>query len=126
MVEVIVDSYAWIEFFNGTERGKSVEKILGERICYTTITSLAEISEFCSKTGQDLDKFLERVMILSTILLINQKICILAGKLNFQRKKKIKNWGMMDSMLLAAALLNNLKILTGDKHFSDLPNVEML
>ena len=126
MVEMLIDSYAWIEFFNGTEKGKTIEKILGERICYTNLTSIAEISEFCSKAGQDLDKFLEKVMTLSTILSINQKICMAAGKINFQRKKTIKNWGMMDSVLLATALLNNLKILTGDKHFSDLPNVEMI
>jgi predicted nucleic acid-binding protein len=57
---------------------------------------------------------------------LDQKICILAGKLSFQRKRLIKGWGMIDSLILATALVSNLKILTGEKHFKDLPNVEML
>ena len=38
------------------------------------------------------------------------------------RKKKIKNWRMADSIILATARLVNTKVVTGDGHFKDLIN----
>jgi predicted nucleic acid-binding protein len=62
----------------------------------------------------------------STILNLNEAIAIFAGKLNFERKKNVKNWGMIDSIILATAQIYNLKILTKDSGFRDLPNAEIL
>lgn len=126
MILVLLDSFAWIEFFNGTEKGKKVEERLIGNMCYTSLITLAEISEFCLRSNKYFDKFLEKIISFSTILPINQEISILAGNLNFHQKKKVRNWGMMDSILLSTSLIYNLKILTGDKHFSDLNNVEMI
>ena len=123
---MLLDSFAWIEFFSGTQIGRKVEETLNEKTCYMSLISLAEISEFCSKTGLDLDKSFEKIATLSIILPFNPEVCILSGKVNFQRKKIIKGWGMVDSIILTTALVNNLEILTGDKHFEDLPNVEMI
>ena len=57
---------------------------------------------------------------------IDIKTTTIAGKINFERKKSIADWGMIDSLVLSSALVNDLKILTGDNHFEDLPNVIML
>jgi predicted nucleic acid-binding protein len=123
---MLIDSYSWVEFFKGTLKGKKVEKILAERICYTSLITLAEIYEFCLKFDQNVEKPIEKIRTLSLLLPLNQRICLLAGEINFNRKKLIKGWGMLDSLILATALINNLKILTGDEHFKDLSNVEML
>jgi len=121
-----MDTCSWIEFFAGTQKGKEIEKILNEKACYTSLISLAEISNLFLKTKQDLSIALERIKHLSVILNLDQEICILAGIINFHRKKLIKNWGMIDSLILATAIVNNLKILTNDEHFKDLSNVEMI
>lgn len=42
---------------------------------------------------------------------------------HFENKKKIKNWGMSDSIILATAKLLNAKVVTGDEHFRDLDAV---
>ena len=47
----------------------------------------------------------------------------MAGEINFDNKKKIKNWGMSDSIILATAKLLNAKVLTGDKHFRNFNSV---
>ena len=60
------------------------------------------------------------------VLPLNLSIARLAGGLNYKRKKVVKNWGMIDSMILATALTYSLKILTKDSHFGDLDNAEML
>ena len=123
---MIIDSYAWIELFKATENGNKVAGYITNGDCYTLTTSIAEIVEWCLKANFDVNYIINKITILTAILDVDRKAAFFAGELNFQRKKTIKNWGMMDSVLLATALLNNLKILTGDKHFSDLPNVEMI
>jgi predicted nucleic acid-binding protein len=45
---------------------------------------------------------------------LNELIVILAGKINYERKRIEKNWGMMDSIILATAQIYNLKVLTKD------------
>lgn len=44
----------------------------------------------------------------------------MAGEINFENKKKIKGWGMSDSIIQATAKLLNADVLTGDEHFRDL------
>jgi predicted nucleic acid-binding protein len=125
---MILDTYAWIEFFKGSERGKKVEDILKKERCYTSAVSLAEIVEWCFKNNleQKIEEYVVKIKNGTLVIFLGDIISTLAGKLNYERKKKIRGWGMLDSFILASANLNNLKILTGDKHFRDLPNVIML
>jgi predicted nucleic acid-binding protein len=71
-------------------------------------------------------QYIEIVEKASTILNITKEIAILAGEMNQEREKKVKGWGMIDSIILATATFYNLKILTGNSHFKDLENVEIL
>ena len=42
------------------------------------------------------------------------------------RLEIVKNWGMLDSFIVATSLFYNLKILTKDSQFKDLADAEML
>jgi len=125
---MILDSFAWIEFFNGTEKGRKVANFLLKEKCYTCLVSISEIIEWSFKNHFEnkIEKHMFYIKNLSTIVDFNEDIVMLAGKLNYKRKKNVKDWGMLDSFILSTAVLNNLKILTGDEHFKDLPDVIML
>ncbi|MEM5793683.1 MAG: PIN domain-containing protein [Candidatus Aenigmatarchaeota archaeon] len=123
---MLLDTHAWVEFFNGSEKGKKVKKILEEKRCFTSIVSLAEIAECCLRCGETPEKFVKKIKELSTILTLDEATSVSAGKINFYRKKVVKNWGMLDSFILASSLVFGLKIVTGDLHFKDLPNVVIL
>ena len=112
---MLIDSYSWIEFFHGTEKGEKVKEIIEEKECSTSIVSVSEITEWCLKNSIEPDSFMSIIKEYSNIMNLNDEIVIFAGKINFENKKKIPNWGMID-----------LKVLTGDKHFSGLKNAEML
>lgn len=125
---MLFDTSAWIEFFQGTEKSKKVENMLKTEENFTSIVTFAEIVNWCLKNRIE-DKIKDYVQGIkkgSKILELNEDIVIVAGKLNYERKKIIKNWGMLDSFIVATSLLYNLKILTKDTQFKDLPNVEML
>ena len=123
---MILDSSAWIEFFQGTEKGKKVELVLKSDQSFTSIVTISEVVNWSLKNNFDSNMFIEKIEKISKIIPLNKEIVILAGKLNFENKKKIKNWGMLDSFIYSTALTYNLKVLTGDNHFYKLNNVEMI
>jgi len=123
---MLLDTYAWIEFFIKSDKGKKVKRLLEKQRCFTSILSFAEITEWASKQKLNPKEFLKIVSELSEIIKLDFEIAVLAGKLNFERKKTVKNWGMLDSLILATSLVYKLKVVTGDLHFKDLPDAEIL
>lgn len=123
---MLIDTYAWIEFFIGSKKGEKVREILEKGKIFTSIISLAEIAEWCLKNDKNTDYYTDIVKKYSIVLNLNEYISSFSGKVNFERKKKIEGWGMIDSLILATGLTYGLKILTGDKHFSDIENTLIL
>ena len=57
------------------------------------------------------------------IIDVDKDIALSAGAINFENKKKIKDWGMADAIILASAKKLNAKVVTGDKHFQGMDSV---
>ncbi len=123
---MLFDTSAWVEFFIKSEKGETVKSILKAKECYTSIVTLAEISNWAMKQNLDGKELAQFIVNSSKVLNLNFYMSFLAGELNFKRKKTVKNWGMIDSIILSTALFYDLKILTKDSHFKGLGNVEML
>jgi len=125
---VLFDTSAWIEFFDGTDKSRLVEDTIKTKEIFTTEITYAEIVTWClrNKLEHKIRDYIEGIKKGSKILELNEAIIISAGKLNYERKKVVKNWGMIDSLILSTALFYGLKILTKDSHFKGLDNVEIL
>ena len=123
---ILLDSSAWVEFFIKSEKGEVVKNILKTKECYTSIVTLAEISNWAMRENLNGKELVQFIINSSKVLNLNFQISFLAGELNFKRKKTVKNWGMIDSIILATSLFYDLKILTKDSHFKGLENVEIL
>jgi len=125
---VLFDTSAWIEFFDGTDKSRLVEEAIKTKEIFTSEITYAEIVTWClrNKLGHKIRDYIEGIKKGSKILELNETIIISAGKLNYERKKVVKNWGMIDSLILSTALFYDLKILTKDSHFKGLDNVEIL
>ena len=123
---MLIDTYAWIELFQESEEGMEVKKVLSEQNNYTSIVSISEIVVWALKNNIDPEKYIDFVRELSGILEVTDAISILAGRLNFEIRKNIGDFGMIDSIIYATAKFYNLQVLTGDKHFQGLDGVIML
>ena len=125
---MLFDTSAWIEFFQGTEKGKRVEEILKSDENFTSIVTFAEMVNWCikNKLENKIKDYIEGMKNGSQIIDLSENIATTSGRLNYERKTIEKNWGMMDSFILATAQIYDLKILTKDRQFCDLTNVEML
>ena len=120
---MLLDTYTWIEHFKGSEKGEIVDNIVLKEECYTSILSLAEVAEWCLKNKLDMNYYVNIIKKLSKILELTEEIILPGAIINFECKKSIKNWGIIDSLIYATARFYNLKILTGDKHFENLEHV---
>ena len=114
---MLLDTYAWVEFFNGTEKGRTVKRFLDERECFTPAIVLAELSEWIENSHLDRKKIMETVLVSSFILNAEQDTLEAAGILKVKKRQSVKGFGLIDAIILATALQYNLTIVTGDKHF---------
>lgn len=124
--EYVIDSYAWVEYFRGSEEGAIAREYIESKNCATASITIAELSEKYKRENKDFEEDLNFIFGRTKILNLNTEIALKAGEINFEHKKKIKNWGMSDSIILATAKLLNTEVLTGDEHFRDLQGVVML
>jgi len=117
LFELLLDTYAWVEFFNGTKKGKKVKAILEKENCFTSAICLAELSEWIERENLDRKEKMHEVKALSSILGLDLETLELAGLLKVQKRKQEKGFGLIDAIILATAKIHGLKIVTGDKHF---------
>jgi len=115
---MLLDTYAWVEYFNGTAKGGKVKKLLKEEQCFTCAISLAELSEWAMREKRGHEKALQAVKKTSIIIGLDNDLLEAAGKINYGKKQKIKNFGMIDAIILAASKAYSLPVVTGDKHFA--------
>jgi len=123
----VIDSYAWIEYFRGTRAGVKARRYIEEENSATPTIVIAELSrkllkeiEAGRETPEGRRARLEFIRASTLIVNLTEDIAILAGEIDVERKRKVKGWGLADSIILATARKSKAKVVTGDEHFRDL------
>src|SRR3989338_7542280 len=109
---MILDTFAWIELFEGTKKGQTVDTIIRNRQCYTSAISLAELSAWIETSGLDRKLTLNTVKKTSIVIALDEPILENAGILKIQKRKIIKDFGLIAAIILSTAKQYNLKIVT--------------
>jgi predicted nucleic acid-binding protein len=125
--EYVIDSYAWIEYFRGTQSGQKVRPYVeGDRAATSALT-IAELKEKYLREGwRSYEEDSDFVSARTLITPVDRQIAELAGELNHSQKKTTKDWGMADSVILATARTASAKVVTGDRHFKGLPDAVLI
>lgn len=125
--ESVIDSYAWIEYFRGSSSGQKAKEFIERGSATTSAITLAELQEkYLREKWDSFELDLKFMTTKTSVIMIDQQISILAGRLNYENKKRIKNWGMADSIVLATARIFTATVVTGDPHFRDLKDAIMI
>ena len=122
---VLIDSWAWVEFFAGSKTGESVKAYVMDENQEIIISSinLAEIyrvalDRFDEKTAEKR----RRAMISRCYLIpVDEEIAIMGAKFRHER-----DWGLGDALIYATAIREGATVLTGDPHFKGLNDVIFL
>ncbi|MBS7621502.1 type II toxin-antitoxin system VapC family toxin [Candidatus Bathyarchaeota archaeon] len=122
----VIDSYAWIEYFMGTKAGEKAKPIiegLEEKI--TPTICLAEVYAKTTKAESPELAEKQRTFIKekSALAPLDETIAIESAKIDIEMKKKVKGWGLADSIVYATGIIKKAEIVTGDEHFKNLKNV---
>ena len=117
-MKIVFDTYAWIEYFMGSEKGKIVNQYIKEEII-TPFIVLLELSYRANKEGWDIKKYLNFIKFHSKISIFNENFIVEFGKTYNKIKKEIHDFSIADCIILTTARLENAKILTGDIHFKN-------
>lgn len=124
----IIDSYAWVEYFMGSQKGEVLKKLfLDEKNrFYTVECCLAEIRGWALKNNQDFNQLFKIIRANSAVLPLTEYNWIDAGKERFEQRKTQKDFGLIDTVILIKQKELNCKIITGDKHFKNIGDVIFL
>ena len=116
MDKTLVDTSAWIEFFRKKAPYYHVisDLIDNESIVCTGII-FAELLQG-AKSEKELSTIKEFLFVFD-FLPESEKIWEAAGELSFSLRKKGKSVGLSDCYIASAVKINNLALLTRDKHF---------
>lgn len=124
----IIDSYAWIEYFLGSQKGAVLRKVFQEEKhqFLTVECCLAEIQGWALINKKDFDALFKIIRANSDITPLTEHDWIDAGKERFEQRKTQKDFGLIDATLLVKQKALRCKIISGDKHFKDLNDVVFL
>jgi len=116
----LIDSFAWIEYFSGSDAGARARSFIEGHRGITPTIVIAELSEKYRREKLSFDEDLDFIVRRTRVIPLDTSIAEKAGVLSHERKKKVKRWGLADSIVLATARIHSAKIVTGDEHFLDL------
>src|SRR3989344_8870995 len=100
---MLLDTSAWIEFFNGTRKGIAVKEFLDKGECFTSSISFAELSYWVWAKKPEKIHNIGSVKKLSAILGIDEGTLELAGKIKAEKRKTVKDIGLIDCIIIATA-----------------------
>jgi predicted nucleic acid-binding protein len=88
-----------------------------ENEIYTSIISISELMSISKRDREDAEKVYRNITGISKISFLSLEIAKEAGILHSEIRKKIKDFGMADSIILVTARKLNAKVTTCDNHF---------
>jgi len=116
--DIVVDSFAWVEYFRGSSLGEEVERLLRSRRCATPTIVLAELSDKYYRDGiQGLSTDLDEVDALSSLITLDRELAEAAGRIKVEARKTMKDFPLSDGIVYATAESLGAEVLTGDPHF---------
>jgi len=130
-VRIVVDAYAWVEIFRGSDEGhRALEALTNATEVHTPGTVLAEIARKYVREGSTADETMDRLSRItraSSISDVNEHIAMVSADCYFQLREKARSSGLpdpslFDAIVLATARSLDAKVVTGDEHFTALPD----
>jgi predicted nucleic acid-binding protein len=124
MKKYVIDTYAWIEYFLGTDKGRIVSKII-EDPCnesFSSMLTVAELSRFFQRKNLPFALVRKKVESLGKIIPFTIDFADELGRISYQISQTRKHMGMADVSVYLVAKKLNAKIVTGDQDFKGLPN----
>jgi predicted nucleic acid-binding protein len=119
----VFDAFAWFEYFFGTLRGEKVRPYVDnpEVLILTPAIALYEIKNKLVREDIGWKKWVGFILERSIIADMNSEIALIA--VDVRNKHKLKT---SDAFIYTTALVHEAPLVSGDRHFKGLKNVELI
>ena len=124
----IIDAWAWIEYFRGSEYGAKLDDILEDPATevFTCAITVAEVISKTAREGRDVEAAYDMLLSNAQVVKMDEQNSKQAGLLRAKMRQTTKDFGIADAFILAAADRLGAKIVTGDPHFKGFENTLMI
>lgn len=128
MTRYVIDSFAWIEYLKGSNRGMAVRKILedAKNENSTPMIVLSEVVSSIKRQNMNVETALNFIFSLSNIEEVKKDDSIEAGLFHAEMRKKIRDFGLGNAFVVVTARHLGAKILTGDPHFKNMKEAVLI
>src|SRR3990172_4562683 len=124
---MMLDSFAWMEYFMGTPKGEKVQKLVDDDSqLYTSPIVIAEIYSKSLRTDGNAEERKDFIMKRCAVVALDVSIAVESAKIHAENKVKMSDFGLADAIILASARSRKIKVLTGDIHFKKFKDALML
>jgi len=125
---LVVDSYAWVEYLEGTDGGRKVKEALENKAneVYTCAVTIAEVVSKAVRTARDPEAAYTAIVSNSHVIDVDDQISRSAGYEHAAQRRRLNDFGLADTYVLVSARRISGKILTGDPHFANVPEAIMI
>ncbi|MFB6294535.1 MAG: PIN domain-containing protein [Candidatus Nanohaloarchaea archaeon] len=117
----LLDTYAWIEYVEGSTEGERVRDILeDEAELFTSVISIAELSDAFHRGGIESEvtwtTVLDFVQLHAQVVGVRSDIAADAGVLKVEKRSEFSDYGLIDAIILQTARDRDATLVTGDRH----------
>lgn len=127
MARYLVDSWSWVAYFAGEERGAKVRPLVESESEATSMLTLMELADvYAQRDPESIGDKIDFIASHTTILDLDPMVSEGAGRTKRdQRARRIKI-GIVDAAIYETAQQNDLTLVTGDPDFKGLDGVEFI
>lgn len=124
--DYVLDTFAWVEYFQASKKGEKVKEIIENKKIATPIIVIAELADSYLRIGEELGERYNFIISNSTIINLTSELCIEGARIKNNMRKTEKDFGLIDGIIYAIS--NKLKagLVTGDSHLKNVKNVIFL
>jgi predicted nucleic acid-binding protein len=114
----LIDSSAWVEFFDGTHLGSTVKRILENPTneCFVCGIVISEVTSKLERRGFDSLEHFQAMKTKATWVDESAEDCHHAGIKHAELKKSISRISYADALLMVLSEKRNMKIVSKDEH----------
>lgn len=114
----LIDTSAWIEYFQGTSLGQRVKDVVNDKnsSCFTIGIVLAELTSTLIRNGHDPEPCCEHILSISTMIEPTHRDYLDAGIKHAELKKTENRISYSDALLLTLSEKRKMKIVSKDEH----------
>ena len=124
--EYIIDSSAWIEYFNGSTKGEKIKNIIEEKIIGTSILAIVELADKFERENKNFEDELNFIKSRASIIPISINIALESAKIKKEFRIKNSKFGIADSIHIATSKSENSKFITSDNDFMPFKNIILI